>query len=182
MTRPLLREIPAVSKVGVLLLDCQLRPVYHNEEVANILMYPRSSEQTIPSLGSVIPAARSLLASASQASASSAIEFRSGRRRYRCRVIALDSNRETESCFQAKIVVLLERECTQSIEITRRSEKFRLTRRERETVALLLQGLTSKEIANEMHVSPSTVKSFLKMVMVKVGASNRAGIVAKLLE
>jgi DNA-binding CsgD family transcriptional regulator len=180
MTRPL-REMAATSKVGVLLLDCQLRAVYHNEEAANILMYPRSSEQ-IPSLGSVIPAARSLLASASQASSSSATEFKSGRRRYRCRVIALDSNRETESCFQAKIVVLLERECTQSIEITRRSEKFRLTRRERETVALLLRGLTSKEIANEMQVSPSTVKSFLKMVMVKVGASNRAGIVAKLLE
>ena len=180
MTRSL-REMAAASKVGVLLLDCQFRPVYHNDEAANILMYPGSSEE-IPSLGSVLPAARSLLASASQASLSSVIEFKSGRRRYRCRVIALDSNRETESCFQAKIVVLLERECTQSIEITRRSDKYRLTRRERETVALLLQGLTSKEIANEMRVSPSTVKSFLKMVMVKVGASNRAGIVARLLE
>jgi DNA-binding CsgD family transcriptional regulator len=180
--RPL-REMAAPSKVGVLLLDSQLRPVYHNTEAAQVLTYPRSSEQ-MPSLGSVLPAARTLLASAAQPSSTvaSAIEFRSGRRRYRCRVISLDSHAETETCFQAKVVVLLERECSQSIEITRRSDKYRLTRRERETVRLLLQGLTSKEIAHQMQVSPSTIKSFLKMVMVKVGASNRAGIVAKLLE
>jgi DNA-binding CsgD family transcriptional regulator len=182
MMRPL-REMAAPSKVGVLLLDSQLRPVYHNAEAAQVLTYPRSSEP-MPSLGSVLPAARTLLASAAQPSSTvaSAIEFRSGRRRYRCRVISLDSHAETETCFQAKVVVLLERECSQSIEITRRSDKYRLTRRERETVRLLLQGLTSKEIAHQMQVSPSTIKSFLKMVMVKVGASNRAGIVAKLLE
>jgi DNA-binding CsgD family transcriptional regulator len=173
----------APSKVGVLLLDSQLRPVYHNAEAAQVLTYPRSAEQ-LPSLNSVLPAARALLAGASHPNspAPSAMEFRSGRRRYRCRVIGLDSNGETDTGFQAKVVILLERECTQSIEITRRSDKYRLTRRERETVRLLLQGLTSKEIAHEMNVSPSTIKSFLKMVMVKVGASNRAGIVAKLLE
>ena len=38
---------------------------------------------------------------------------------------------------------------------------------------LLLRGLTSKEIADEMRISPSTVKSFLKLVMTKVGATSR---------
>jgi DNA-binding CsgD family transcriptional regulator len=32
-----------------------------------------------------------------------------------------------------------------------------------------------------MHISPSTVKSFLKLVMSKVGATSRTGIIAKML-
>jgi DNA-binding CsgD family transcriptional regulator len=59
---------------------------------------------------------------------------------------------------------------------------FQLTTRECETVKLLLRGLTSKEIASEMSISPNTVKSFLKLAMAKVGASNRAALIARILE
>jgi DNA-binding CsgD family transcriptional regulator len=55
------------------------------------------------------------------------------------------------------------------------------TNRESETVKLLLKRLTSKEIADQMSISPSTVKSFLKLIMTKVGATNRMGIVANIL-
>jgi DNA-binding NarL/FixJ family response regulator len=68
------------------------------------------------------------------------------------------------------------------LDIAQWSEKYRLTNRERETVTFLLKGLTSKQIAKEMCISPSTVKTFLKLVMVKVGASNRTGIIAKIHE
>jgi DNA-binding CsgD family transcriptional regulator len=60
------------------------------------------------------------------------------------------------------------------------SEQFQLTNRESETVKLLLRGLTSKEIAMEMCISPNTVKAFLKLAMAKVGASNRTALVARL--
>jgi DNA-binding CsgD family transcriptional regulator len=59
------------------------------------------------------------------------------------------------------------------------SEQFALTERERETVELLLQGLTSKEIAIRMNISPNTVKAFLRLVMVKMGVSTRSGIVGR---
>jgi DNA-binding CsgD family transcriptional regulator len=81
-----------------------------------------------------------------------------------------------------RVVVVLERNCTRAVDISQWSAEHRLTSRERETVSFLLKGLTSEEIANEMRISPSTVKSFLKLVMVKVGASNRTGIVAKVHE
>jgi DNA-binding CsgD family transcriptional regulator len=71
---------------------------------------------------------------------------------------------------------------TQPADITRWSEAFQLTNRECETVKLLMKGLTSKEIADQMSISPNTVKSFLKLVMAKVGASNRTGIIAKFFE
>ena len=79
-------------------------------------------------------------------------------------------------------MVVLDRVFTQPSDITRWSETFQLTSRESETVQFLLKGLTSKEIANQMNISPNTVKSFLKLVMAKVGASNRTGILAKILE
>jgi len=59
------------------------------------------------------------------------------------------------------------------------SEQFNLTQRERETVELLLKGLTSKEIANRMNISVNTVKAFLRLVMVKMKVSNRSGIAGK---
>ncbi|PYU93391.1 MAG: hypothetical protein DMG08_10290 [Acidobacteria bacterium] len=39
------------------------------------------------------------------------------------------------------------------------AELYRLTGREREAIGYLLQGLTSKEIAVRMEISPNTVKS-----------------------
>jgi len=39
----------------------------------------------------------------------------------------------------------------------------------------------SKEIAERMKISPSTVKAFLRLVMVKMSVSTRSGIVGKVL-
>jgi len=47
-------------------------------------------------------------------------------------------------------------------------------------VEFLLQGLTSKEIANRMGISPNTVKAFLRLVMVKMKVSTRSGIAGKI--
>jgi len=60
-------------------------------------------------------------------------------------------------------------------------DRFGLTPREQEAIQFLLQGLTSKEIAGHMKISPNTVKSFLRLVMVKLGVSTRSGIVGKIL-
>jgi DNA-binding CsgD family transcriptional regulator len=175
--------------VGVLLLDAQLRLVYHTAEAATILGYQRK-QRDLP-LDAVLPAARLQLKNPAQmdsAASAASLEFTSGRRRYRCRAFLLDSggnSSKSNGCadrLQPKIVAVLERVSTQPPDLTRWSEAFQLTSRECETVKFLLRGLTSKEIADQMSISPNTVKSFLKLVMAKVGASNRTGIIAKILE
>ncbi len=60
--------------------------------------------------------------------------------------------------------------------------QFRLNERERETVGFLVEGLTSKEIAAHMNISPHPVKAFIRLVMVKMGVTTRAGIVGKVLK
>ena len=60
-------------------------------------------------------------------------------------------------------------------------ELARLTRREREVMTLLVQGLTNKGIAREMVISENTVKRYLKSIFAKLDVDSRAAAVAKVL-
>jgi hypothetical protein len=42
-------------------------------------------------------------------------------------------------------------------------------------------GLSSKVMADRMDISPNTVKAFLRLIMIKMGVTSRAGIVANIL-
>jgi DNA-binding CsgD family transcriptional regulator len=77
--------------------------------------------------------------------------------------------------------LLLERCSSSTMALAQIGQDFELTRREKETVELLIQGLTSKEIATRMQISPNTVKAFLRIVMVKMGVSTRSGILGKVI-
>jgi DNA-binding NarL/FixJ family response regulator len=75
---------------------------------------------------------------------------------------------------------------TESAALERRAHvgsraEYRLTPREQETVTLLANGFTNKEISARMGVSVNTVKAFIRSVMLKVGVRTRAGIVGRLL-
>ena len=52
-----------------------------------------------------------------------------------------------------------------------------LTDREREVVALVAQGLTNDEIADELVVSPATARTHVSRAMVKLHARDRAQLV-----
>ena len=83
--------------------------------------------------------------------------------------------------MRASIAVLLERPPYGVIPLSPVSEQFNLTRREREALESLLQGLSNKEIASRMNVSPNTVKAFLRLIMLKMEVTSRAAIVAKIM-
>ena len=54
----------------------------------------------------------------------------------------------------------------------------RLTRRELEVLSALAAGQTNKEIANELHLSPNTVKFHLKNLFQKLDVHNRSQAIA----
>ena len=74
---------------------------------------------------------------------------------------------------------MIERKSHGATSIREVSERFGLTRRERDTVQFLLEGFTSKEIAQRMNISANTVKAFIRLVMAKMDVSTRSGIVGK---
>jgi DNA-binding CsgD family transcriptional regulator len=78
-------------------------------------------------------------------------------------------------------VLVFERRASNTKALSEAHEKFGLTPREQETIQLLMEGLTSKEIAERMKISSSTVKAFLRLVMVKMSVNTRSGIVGKVL-
>ena len=53
-----------------------------------------------------------------------------------------------------------------------------LTEREREVLALMVEGLSNTQIAGKLTVSPSTIKSHVSSILSKMGASNRTEAVA----
>lgn len=55
-----------------------------------------------------------------------------------------------------------------------------LTRREIETARLVSQGLSNKEIAQELHVSVATIKNHVHSVLHKLGVSRRSQVAGQL--
>jgi DNA-binding CsgD family transcriptional regulator len=164
---------------GFLLMDSFSRPIYANAEALRILSYPARQEATESVEKLVIEKVRSVLPKRQRSEQSSALaEFTSGRRRYICRFFPLALPSAEGS--QRVTALLLERNPA-SLDIFRMARQFNLTPRECEAVEYLAQGLTSKEIAMRMGISPNTVRAFVRLAMVKTGSSTRSGIIGKFL-
>ena len=64
---------------------------------------------------------------------------------------------------------------------SRRALKVDFTAREREIAALLIEGLTSKQIGKRLDISPRTVDVYRARLMRKLGAASTAELVNRLL-
>lgn len=54
-----------------------------------------------------------------------------------------------------------------------------LTPRETDVIRLVAKGLANKQIAQELDLSPSTVKGYMETIMLKLGAPNRTAAAAR---
>jgi len=167
------------SKPGLVVVDAALNLVASNTEAIQILTFPTRPDK-IRQLDTVVAERirTRLLDKHSPADGGFVREFRSGNRIYLCRSFPLTVN--VKSAAQPALVLVFERRPSSAIAMSEVSSQFGLTPREQETIQLLLQGLTSKEIAERMKISPNTVKAFLRLVMVKMGVSTRSGIIGKI--
>jgi DNA-binding CsgD family transcriptional regulator len=166
--------------IGLVIVDASLNVVAANVHAVQILTFPLSSEKARRPSILLREKISSLIPRSPQKESANVREFRSGRRTYLCRFFVLDASVSGGLVSPAR-VLMLERRASNTAALSEAHKRFGLTPREQETIQLLMEGLTSKEIAERMKISPSTVKAFLRLVMVKMGVSTRSGIVGKLL-
>lgn len=168
------------SAAGFLLMDSLLGLISFNSAALQILRYPNSAASLRnPEVFLAERIESTLLRRKPGAEATFVNEFRSGRRNYFCRAFTVNAYAKVAS--HPSIAVLLERGPWEFMPLAHLSEQFKLTQREGEALDYLLQGLSSKEIASRMNISPNTVKAFLRLIMIKTGASSRSGIVSKIM-
>lgn len=165
------------STAGVLLVEPSLKLIYANSEAIGVLVFPEDPKN-IKSLDVFLAERiRSILVKRGSSPPPAFItDFISGRRRYLCRAFSLNAQQNHE---QAMLALLLERDDLAHFDASKVAVRFHMTPREQETLLSLLRGLTNKEIANRMDISPNTVKAFLKLIMIKMGVSTRSAILAK---
>lgn len=166
---------------GLMVVDRSLNLVASNNEATQILTFPTPPEK-IPNLERWLTKRirRGLVDRGSSALPRFVEQFKSARRTYLCRSFPLNLNGNARVPDHAALVLLLERSAGGAVKLTEICTRFSLTPREQETVKLLFEGLTSKEIAGRMNISPNTVKAFLRLIMVKMGVSTRSGIIGKI--
>ena len=174
-----LKFVMIPSRSGFLLLGETMNPIASNSEAVQILSYPNKPDR-IKQLDTFLSDRVKAVLVDHRAEDGLAFvrECRSGRRRYICKSFRVGV--DPKYAMQPATAIILERNATGNVAIEEAAKQFELTEREQETVQLLLQGLTSKEIAGRMGISPNTVKAFLRLVMVKIGVSTRSGIVGRI--
>jgi DNA-binding CsgD family transcriptional regulator len=173
--------LSSAARTGLVVVDPSCNLVASNAEAIQILTFPERPEKIAHLEDWVSNRIRSRLLDRRGASGSKFVpQFRSENRTYLCRCFPLSSNGKDLPPHTPALVLLLERNSNGMVTLREISERFGLTPREQETVGLLLEGLTSKEIAERMKISPNTVKAFIRLVMVKMDVSTRSGIIGKI--
>jgi len=173
--------LPLATRLGLVVVDESLNLLAFNSEAIQILTFPEHPEKIAHLNEWISRQIRGrLLDGQSLNPANFLREFQSSKRTYLCRSVPLNTNGATVVSRKASIAILLERKTNGVIRLAEVSQRYNLTCRELETVQLLLQGLTSKEIAQRMKISPNTVKAFIRLVMVKMSVSTRSGIIGKI--
>lgn len=171
-------KLPAnTPEVGLVLMDISLRVIAIDSGAMAILRgRNKPQESTHPLLPKEIVAMMATRDPHDLSSAKSALHI--GSVEYNVRTYFL----EATTRFPAMIVLHLERVCSTTDAISAIAAKYSLTEREKETLWGISMGLSSKELATRMKISPNTVKVFLRLIMIKMGVASRGAVIAQILQ
>ncbi len=171
---------PIMAEAGLVLMDLSLKLIACDRGAAAILNYPNQPgakqdpasfipQEILDIIRSRKPSDLSLVKT----------HFRMGKSEYIWRAHLMESQ---NGLSQPLVALHLEKVSSTSDAIYEVAAKYHLTDREQEALRGISMGLTSKEVAARMNISPNTVKAFLRLIMIKMGVTTRAGIVANLLQ
>lgn len=172
---------PDPPRSGVLLLDRSMTPIGSDKGAAAILETREHGSDTAPARVSIPDDILNAIRDRSPADGScSTSHFFIGQHRYRCRSYIVECCHPNLN--QAIIAVHFETDVHGNDPISEIAADYRLTEREEEALRGIALGLTTKELAHRMKISPNTVKAFVRLIMIKLGVATRAAIMVKVLD
>jgi DNA-binding CsgD family transcriptional regulator len=166
---------------GIVLMDMSLRPIATDRGATNILKTQnrettngdngvRMPEEILNAIRNRNPADQSCMS----------MHFLIGERKYRCRSYLIQTQRD--GLKPPIMAVHFESDAPACDPIARLAADYHLTEREQEVLRGIALGLTTKELADRMDISPNTVKAFVRLIMIKLGVFTRTAIIGKLLK
>lgn len=166
---------------GVFLIDMSLSPIGSDRGAARILKSQEGDPAGARPRVSIPEEILDFIRNRSPADGSCfTAYFFIGQRRYRCRSYVVQC--EHPSLGPALLAVHLEADISGADPISEIAAGYRLTEREEEALRGIALGLTTKELADRMDISPNTVKAFVRLIMIKLGVTTRAAIMVKVLD
>jgi DNA-binding CsgD family transcriptional regulator len=166
---------------GVIIADMDFRVIALNEAAhatLNKFKGHTDSPEGLPGLPEEI--VKVLSAHRKEGRESISFPVNGGNGEYSCRAFVLKPG--GVSAIAPVFTLYIRREVSVTDAVHQVGTYYNLTHREQEALMGISMGLTSKQLAKRMKISPNTVKAFLRLIMIKMGAATRAGVVGKLLE
>jgi LuxR family maltose regulon positive regulatory protein len=91
-------------------------------------------------------------------------------------VVVLADERDVRPLLTKILLTSNDYRLAQESGLSQSSPASTLTKREREILTLVAEGLTNQEIASRLVISPNTVKLHVRHILAKTGARNRIGL------
>jgi DNA-binding CsgD family transcriptional regulator len=169
----------AFPESGIVLVDLSLKPIGSDSGAVRILRsHDVDGDETPIGIPDTILTA--IKSRSPNDHAGMPMYFLIGKRKYRCRSYYVQS--EKEGSDLGILAMHLDSDEDLADRIGPLGAEHGLTEREQEILRGLALGMSNKELADWMNISPNTVKSFARLIMIKLGVKTRAAIIGKLLD
>jgi DNA-binding CsgD family transcriptional regulator len=112
--------------------------------------------------------------------ASTNISFTVGKYVYICRAFVVHPKNGPSG--EPMLALYLRRDASVIDVVHLLARKYHLSDRETQALEAIATGQSSKETARQMQISPNTVKSFTRIIMIKTRVDTKAALIAKLLD
>lgn len=177
-TKPRL-DNAAIAEAGLVVTDLLLNPLVIDKGAATILSdLTGGAYEFRPKVPDKI--AEALKGWLFNGSSCLRVELQGLRFTWHCRAYRLEP--QNSSLIKPMIALHFQKGHSADGLIDQIAVECNLTEREVHVLKCLSVGLTSKEVAVRMQISPNTVKSYIRLIMVKMHVNTRTGIVSKILD
>lgn len=172
----------ALAHEGLIVTDLSLEPIAADWGATAILSGAGQDRAKVAEILLSIPKElRDVLSSRNTADLPlTKMHFRLGTEGYNCRAFLVRPHNRTMA--QPMLALHLQKDSSVADAIDVFASQYHLSVREQEVLKGIATGLTTKEMAERLAITPNTVKSFLRIIMIKMGVATRAGILGRLLE